>query len=306
MAQDSVAPRKQALASVENCGGRAGSRIVDLLPKSPSLGRSSTPDAGRIRRRHRRRGVGGAALVITFRQDISEQLPPLTLFVGASRSFFMSVFAVRLPGTTQAQWTPSVFIHLGLAVTFGPVGAGWARSPSRSASPAEPQRLVSNDVQRCQRIPRQCFGVAGVRPRQQRQHVDGTGRALLGGLCAGLVHFVLNSGFVAVVIHLSDRRVPIAQVMAVASRRAAIQHRIRICRVRLRRDVGPAIWHGRLHSLLAPLILLHGFLIRYTRNVHEQEIERAAHQKEREGLLQKAVEASEAERRRIARDLHDG
>ncbi len=39
---------------------------------------------------------------------------------------------------------------------------------------------------------------------------------------------------------------------------------------------------------------------------NEQEVERAAHQKEREGLLQKAVEASEAERRRIARDLHDG
>jgi signal transduction histidine kinase len=59
-------------------------------------------------------------------------------------------------------------------------------------------------------------------------------------------------------------------------------------------------------ALLAPVILLHGFLIRYTRNVYEHEEERAAHQKEREELLQKAVEASEAERRRIARDLHDG
>ena len=59
-------------------------------------------------------------------------------------------------------------------------------------------------------------------------------------------------------------------------------------------------------ALLAPVILLHGFLVISTRRVQRYEEQRAKDQKEKEALLQKAVEASEAERRRIARDLHDG
>jgi signal transduction histidine kinase len=59
-------------------------------------------------------------------------------------------------------------------------------------------------------------------------------------------------------------------------------------------------------ALLTPVILLHGYLIIFARRLHAFEEQRAAHQKEREELLQKAVEASEAERKRIARDLHDG
>jgi signal transduction histidine kinase len=48
------------------------------------------------------------------------------------------------------------------------------------------------------------------------------------------------------------------------------------------------------------------FLIVFAIRSQAYEEQRAAHQREREGLLQKAVDASESERRRIARDLHDG
>ena len=92
---------------------------------------------------------------------------------------------------------------------------------------------------------------------------------------------------------------------AVAPISAPVQHRIRVCCVRVRDDDHLRATVGFI-ALLAPLILLHGFLVRSTRHVHEEEIEPRHQQKEREGLLQKAVEASEAERRRIARDLHDG
>ncbi len=307
MAQDSVAPRKQALGA----GGRLraaalGRRIYDLLPKSPSLGPVVyTPMLVAYVAGTAVAALAVAVLVITFRQDISEPLQPLTLVVGGLTIFLMSVFAVRLPGTTQAQWTPSVFIHLGLAVTFGPVGAG-------VGAIAEPFGVALRNHNGWFRT---TFNAANVFLANvsawvvfavvNGQHIDGTGRALLGGLCAGFVHFVLNSGFVAVVIHLSDRRVPIAQVMR--SRLAVLPYSVGYGFAAFAFVVMSA-QQGTIGflALLAPLILLHGFLIRYTRNVHEQEIERAAHQKEREGLLQKAVEASEAERRRIARDLHDG
>ena len=44
----------------------------------------------------------------------------------------------------------------------------------------------------------------------------------------------------------------------------------------------------------------------FARRVYAYEEQRAAHQKERVELLQRSVDASETERRRIARDLHDG
>src|SRR5439155_14462852 len=59
-------------------------------------------------------------------------------------------------------------------------------------------------------------------------------------------------------------------------------------------------------ALLMPVLLLHGFLVIFARRVHAHGEQTAAFQRERESLLQKAVEASETERRRIARDLHDG
>src|SRR5207302_2529282 len=59
-------------------------------------------------------------------------------------------------------------------------------------------------------------------------------------------------------------------------------------------------------ALLMPVLLLHLFLIRFAISVDAHDRQQAAFQKEREDLLQKAVEASETERRRIARDLHDG
>jgi signal transduction histidine kinase len=64
-------------------------------------------------------------------------------------------------------------------------------------------------------------------------------------------------------------------------------------------------WVGFM-ALLAPVIMLHVYLIIFARRMHDYEEQRNKDQKEKEALLQKAVDASESERRRIARDLHDG
>ncbi len=312
MAQELVAPRKQA----QSVGGKVraaalGRRVYELLPKSPALGPVAyTPTLVAYVVGTALAALLVGVLLITFRQDIHVELQPLqqplTLVVGGVTIFLMSVFAVRLPGSNQVQWAPSVFIHLGLAVTFGPVGAlvgavaepfgvsmrnhnGWFRTTFNVSN-----AFLANVSA--------WLVFAAVNPGT----INGTGKELVGGLAAGVVHFVVNSGFVAVVIHLSDRRVPIAQV--VRSRISVLPYSIGYgfaAFAFVAMSVPPYDTVGFI-ALLAPLILLHGFLIRYTRNVHEAEIERTAHQKEREGLLQKAVEASEAERRRIARDLHDG
>ena len=59
-------------------------------------------------------------------------------------------------------------------------------------------------------------------------------------------------------------------------------------------------------TTLLPIILLQGFLVLLARRIKAQEQEREEHAKEREALLQQAIDASDAERKRIASDLHDG
>jgi signal transduction histidine kinase len=133
----------------------------------------------------------------------------------------------------------------------------------------------------------------------------GTASDFGAGLAAGFVHFVVNNGLVVTVIRISDPTAPMTSVLR--ARLSVLPYSIGYGFAAFA-FVTMSYYQGTagFMALLAPVILLHGFLIRYTRNVYEHEEERAAHQKEREELLQKAVEASEAERRRIARDLHDG
>ena len=59
-------------------------------------------------------------------------------------------------------------------------------------------------------------------------------------------------------------------------------------------------------TTLLPVLLLQGFLVLLARRIRAQELERKAHTKEREALLQQAIDASDVERKRIASDLHDG
>jgi signal transduction histidine kinase len=59
-------------------------------------------------------------------------------------------------------------------------------------------------------------------------------------------------------------------------------------------------------TTLLPVILLQGFLVLLAHRIKAQELEREEHTKEREALLQQAIDASDVERKRIASDLHDG
>ena len=58
--------------------------------------------------------------------------------------------------------------------------------------------------------------------------------------------------------------------------------------------------------LLVPVLLLQMSLLVLSARTHAAQLQREAHIREREQLLQQALDASDAERHRIARNLHDG
>jgi signal transduction histidine kinase len=305
MAQDIVAPRTHGAEK----GGWFRSAVLtirrlDLLPKSPALGPVDY-NVGLVAY------VGATVVAAVAIAAISVLRLRLTVdyttfTVAGTTIFLMAVFAIRSAPPANVSWVPTAFVHLGLSVTFGPAGAavgalaepigvsvrnhnGWFRTSFNMAN-----EFIAN-------VAAWLVFVWINGPGNGR----GTGSALMAGLAAGFVHFTVNSGFVAVVIHLSDPHVPITRVLR--GRLSVLPYSIgygfaAFAFVTMYNDAKTV----GFMALLAPVILLHGFLIIFARRVNAYEEQRAAHQKEREELLQKAVEASEAERRRIARDLHDG
>jgi signal transduction histidine kinase len=306
MVQDAVAPRTHRADDVGWFRGAVTTlRRLDLVPKSPALGPVDYKNVGLV-------AYVGATVVaavvvgIVAVLTVRVQVDVVTLAIAGLTIFLMSVFAVRLAPPANVQWVPTAFVHLGLAVTFGPAGAA-------VGALAEP---IGVSIRSRNGWFRTTFNIANAflanvaawgvflwihGPDAGR----GTGSDLAAGVAAGAVNFALNSGFVALVIRLSDPSAPMGRVL------------------RQRLSVLPySIGYGfaafafvTMHSvagavgfmaLLAPVILLHGFLVISTRRVQRYEEQRAKDQKEKEELLQRAVDASEAERRRIARDLHDG
>ena len=230
-----------------------------------------------------------------------------TLVAGSTATFLMALFTVKSLTQTAFVWSPSVLVNLGLSVTLGPIGAaaaafgegigvalrarnGWFRTIFNIAN-----HFLSNVA---------AYGAfegvtvaAGPKPSP--------GVLLVAGLAAGVTQFLVNYALMAGVIRADNPAVNMREV---------IRNSLGV----LPYSIGygfAAFTFVKMHdtaqvygfmALLAPMILLQGYLILFARRVQAHEEERVAHQKQREELSQKALEASEMERRRIARDLHDG
>ena len=243
--------------------------------------------------------VGLAAWLVRPVQDW------LTLSVGAVIPFLMSVFAVRMGTILRTAWTPSVLVDLGLCFTLGPVAAaassvtealgvsvrsrnGWFRTLFNSCD-----NFLANLA---------AWAVFAAL-------AGGAGKPLVvvisASVCAALAHFVVNYGMLTGVIMLAESPPSITRVLSRW-----------LSRLPYTVGYGASAWTLLVMyrqvgvvgfvALVIPVVLLQGFLVLFARRVEAYEAQQAAHQKEREALLQQAVDASEAERRRIARDLHDG
>lgn len=65
--------------------------------------------------------LAAALAVLMVRVDGSTD--PQTLIVAGAAIFLMALYAIPQREPANINWTPTTFVHLGLSVTFGPIGA---------------------------------------------------------------------------------------------------------------------------------------------------------------------------------------
>ena len=246
---------------------------------------------------------GAAALAAATVRGVAS---PGTLAIGGLVLFGASYFSVRVIEGVDSVWTAGVFVHLALSFTFGPLGAAVASSTHAVATVARSRigwfRAIFNlsnyfvsDICAWAVFDRLTHVLGG--------GVGGAVAATMGGATQCLVNHLL----LALVIRLASHgRV---QLWSVFTRSVASSILYNV-------GYGWAAFGAVLintaagtigfTTTLLPVILLQGFLVLLARRIRAQEEERAAHTKEREELLQQAIDASDAERKRIASDLHDG
>ena len=244
--------------------------------------------------------VTGAALTVTQVGDVG------TLILGGFVLFVAGYCSVRATAGVDILWTAGLFVHLALAFTFGPLGVVVAAVVQATATAL---RVHPGWV-------RTTFNLSDVFLADLAawfvfSHIAGTDRGVLvnalAATLAGAVQCIVNYGLLAVVIQIASGGAVRARDAFKRGVRSSILYNIgygwaAYGAVLLHR-VGGIV--GFTTTLL-PVILLQGFLLLLARRIRAQELERAEHTKEREALLQQAIDASDAERKRIASDLHDG
>jgi signal transduction histidine kinase len=227
-----------------------------------------------------------------------------TLAVGSVATFLLALYAVRPLTSVQATWAASMFVHLGLAVTLGPVGALGAAAAEAAGVGARTRngwfRTAFNTANHF--IANTTAWFVFVEARNVLP--DGWG-PFAAGVAAGLCQFAVDRLLLTLVMRITNAN---AIFLRLLTREPSL--------IAYSAGYGWAAYafvvmqerNGALgfSSVLIPLVMLHGFIILFTRRFRAYELQRERHQKEREELLQRAVDASESERRRIARDLHDG
>ena len=229
----------------------------------------------------------------------------LTLSVGAGIVFVMSVFAVRMGTILRTAWTPSALVHLGLCFALGPIAA----AASASAEALGASIRTRNGWFRTLFNLADMF-LSNLAPWAVYMAVAGGANTALwlvivGSLCGALANYVTNYALVTGVVELAEHPPKFTRVLQRWLSRLPYSIGYGLSAwtiVYMYRQAGVV----GFVALVIPVGLLQGFLVLFARRVEAYEADQAAHQKEREALLQKAVDASEAERRRIARDLHDG
>lgn len=247
--------------------------------------------------------AGAAALcAITFR-PVSD---PETLVVGGLVLAIASYSSVRMTAGVETVWTAGVFVHLALTLTFGAPGALTAAIAQAGGTALRHRsgylRTSFNAAD---------FLIADIGAWLVFTAATSLGSGVVWGAlsatAAGVTACIVNFGLLTAVLRLaSDGR-----LNAWTSFRRSVTSTILYNVGYGWAAYGAVLLHGVAGTIgftttLLPILLLQGFLVLLARRIKAQEAERAEHAKERESLLQQAIDASDAERKRIASDLHDG
>ncbi|HYA00706.1 MAG TPA: sensor histidine kinase [Candidatus Binatia bacterium] len=242
-----------------------------------------------------------AAAALTVRPPFDGPL----LALGGCAVVLLAAGAVRALSGVTSHWSASIFAHLGLSLAAGPVGALVAAGAEMAGTEL---RLHAGWFRGAFNTAHDFLGnLAGWAVFNA---ITG-GRlslsiGLLAGLAAGASQYVINFGLLAIVQRLTqpDLRLAIYLGQNVAN---ILPYHLgagftAFGGVVLVRRLGA----GGFVLLLVPVLLLQLFLLVLASRTRAAQVEREAHLRERELLLRQALEASDAERRRIARNLHDG
>ena len=228
--------------------------------------------------------IGIAVGILTIRWLSYDD--PATLVAGSVATFLMALFTVKSLTQTPFVFSPSVFVNLGLSVTFGPIGAA-AAALSEAIGVARRTRngwfrTVFNIFNHFLSNVSAYGAFLGV--TTLAGHEPGTGAYLVAGLAAGVTQHVVNHTLMTGVIRTSNPAVNLRDVVlnGVGVLPYSIGYGLAaftFVKMQATAQVGGFM------ALLLPMILLQGYLILFARRVQAHEEERAAHQQERERLL---------------------
>jgi signal transduction histidine kinase len=246
------------------------------------------------------------ASVVVAVTNIRPTHDPLTLAIGAAVVFATAYGSVRVSTGVDSTWTASAFVHLALTFTFGPLGAAIAALTHATGVTLRVRsgwiRLVFNIASLFITDLSAWIVFAGL-THMNHNPVWGAVSATV----AATVECVVNSALLAGVIGLASRHAATGLSVFRRSLSSVIVYHVGYGWAAF----GAVLLYGVAGTVgftttLIPVILLQGFLILLARRIKAQELEREEHAKEREALLQQAIDASDVERKRIASDLHDG
>jgi len=248
-------------------------------------------------------GISSIALAIVTFHTISD---PTTLLVGGVVVLAGAYCSVRMSDGVDSLWNASVMVHLALTYTFGPIGAIVASTAHAAATGARMKqgwfRVVFNTAN---------FLLADLSAWIVYSELTRMNHGVLWGAVsatlAAATECSVNNALLAIVIALASRGKVNGRDVFVRLMKSLILYSVgygwaafgAVLLYRIAGTVG-------FTTTLLPIILLQGFLVLLSRRIRAQELERAQHTKEREALLQQAIDASDVERKRIASDLHDG
>jgi signal transduction histidine kinase len=249
--------------------------------------------------------VLAAGAVVAAAATVRAPADPVLLALGACTTFLLAATSVRALSGTASHWSASIFAHLGLTFVAGPIGALVAVASEFAGTKL---RFRGNWFKNIFNAADQFLSNLTAWAVFHAITGGGTalGTGLVGGLAAGLLCWLVNIWLLAVVQWLTQ---PDLRVLGYVTQNAAS-----VLPYHLGAGItgfGGLVLVAREGAagfllLLVPVLLLQMSLLVLSARTRAAQLQREAHTREREALLRQALAASDAERRRIARNLHDG